>query len=419
MTVSRPLKMGIVGLGQGAASMLATMGSLSEITLVAAMARNPQAREAFLKRYAGARAYPDIAGLCRDPEVEAVCIATPNQLHADHAIEVMQHGKHVVVEKPMAVTMEQADRMVAAAATYGVKLLAGFTDSLSLPIRAMRKVVQSGELGVAKAIFNWSFTDWMLRPRTEQELSPEAGWGVIHRQAPHQIDALRLLGGGLLRSVRGSVGQWMPERSGVPGYYAAQLEFEDGLPATIVYNGYGYFMTLDVYPGLERFHKYTDTDRVAIRRAMRSGTRDEQGAKDAIKVGGSAEPAVGHGAGAANDPWTPMDLGMFVLSCERGDVQPSPLGITIAGDAGRREIDLHPLARGERLDRGDHEAFRELHAAVVEGKPLFHTGEWGRATLEATIAIFESARDRREIRLRHQVSMSPDYDRELVLPEGC
>jgi phthalate 4,5-cis-dihydrodiol dehydrogenase len=407
--------MGIIGLGQGAAGIMPTMDALPEIELVAATARNPQVREAFLARHPGARAYADIESLCKDPGVDAVWIATPNRLHAEHSIAAMQHGKHVAVDKPMAVTMEQADAMVDAAVKYDVKLLAGHTDSLSLPVRAMRKIALSGEVGEPRAIFNWSYTDWMLRPRTAAELAPESGFGIVHRQAPHQIDTLRVLGGGQLRSVRGAVGQWMPERS-VPGFYTAFFEFANGMPATIIYNGYGYYMTLEMYPEAAGRHRYTDDDRVGIRQQMRSGARDEDGDKREFQIGGRRDPTIAPEM-AEDKPWSPMDLGMVVLSCERGDLRHSKYGVWVYGDGGKREVDLRTLRRGE-LDLeggGALQALLELHGAVVEGKPLYHSGEWGRATLEATIAIMESARTGKEIMLHAQVAMPADYDADLEL----
>ena len=414
---SRPLNVGIIGLGQGAASILSTIATLPEIELVAATARNPTSRKAFLARYPSARAYSEIAVLCTDPDVEAVCISTPNEFHCEHAVEAMRHGKHVIVEKPMAVTLDEADRMVETAERHGVKLLAGFTDGLSLPIRAMRRIALSGAIGRPRAMLSWSYTDWMLRPRTPQELAPEAGLGVIHRQAPHQLDAIRLVGGGKLRSVQASIGDWMPERA-VPGFYTAHLEFEDGTSAAMTYNGYGYFMTLELFPEVAHRHKYDDAERLAIRREMRGGTRDDVAAKSAIKVGGSRETASAKITVASSglaQPWTPMDLGMFVVSCERGDMRPVPNGVALYDDEGRREIDLRALAPGERLDRGDHAAFRELHAAVVEGKPLYHDGAWGRATLEATLAIIASAKTQRPIRLQRQVAMPEAYDADLPI----
>jgi len=232
---SDALKMGVIGLGQGAACVLPTMAALPEIDLVAGCDVNPLMRAGFAERFPGTRTYDSVAALCADPEIEAVWIATPNRFHCEHAVEAMRHGKHVAVEKPMAVTLEEADRMIDAAERYGVQLLAAHTSAYGLPVRVMRKLALSGDVGAVRAIFIWSYTDWMLRPRSADELSTDGGQGIVHRQGPHQIDTLRLLGGGRLRSIRGMTGQWMKERQ-IPGFYTAYLEFEDGMPATILHN---------------------------------------------------------------------------------------------------------------------------------------------------------------------------------------
>jgi phthalate 4,5-cis-dihydrodiol dehydrogenase len=407
---SRPLRMAILGLGQGAAGVLPTMASLPEIDLVAVATRNPETRQKFVERFPGARAHADIAGLCTDPNVEAVWVATPNRLHAEHSIELMRHGKHVAVEKPMATTLEEADRMIGVAHEHGVKLLAGHTSSFQMPVRAMRRLVVSGLVGAVKAILIASYTDWMLRPRTPEELSLEAGGGLVHRQAPHQIDALRLIGGGKLRSVRGSVGQWMPERQ-VPGYYAAFLEFENGLPATIVYDGYGYYMTLEHYPEASARWRYNDEDRIIMRNALRKGNRDEESEKQEFRIGGSRDPsnAKKH---ADDQAWSSIDdLGEVTLSCERGILKQGKYGVTMYGDAGRREVNI-----GGFHESGARPALLELQDAVVNAKPLYHSGEWGRATLEATIAILRSNEERREVILERQVEMPASYDADLDLP---
>jgi phthalate 4,5-cis-dihydrodiol dehydrogenase len=98
-------------------------------------------------------------------------------------------------------------------------------------------------------------------------------------------------------------------------------------------------------------------------------------------------------------------------------VRHSMFGLSVYGDDGRREIDLRPHRRSEiDLESGATiPALTELHAAVVHGAPLYHSGAWGRATLEATIAIVSSARERREIMLQRQVAMPAAYDAELHL----
>src|SRR5487761_160671 len=151
MTNERKLKMGIVGVGVGAAEILPALESFPTIDLVAGADVNPRVRETFQARY-GARVYDGIEGLCADPEVEGIWISTPNRFHAQHTIYAAEHGKHVVVEKPMAITLEEADKMINAAEKNNVKLLCGHTQSYGAPMRAMRRIILSGELGQVRAI---------------------------------------------------------------------------------------------------------------------------------------------------------------------------------------------------------------------------------------------------------------------------
>ena len=139
--------MGVAGLGQGAGGVMPSMAAMPEIELIAGADINPQMREGFKERYPGTRTYDTVAGLAKDPDVEAIWVSTPNKFHCEHAIEAMRNGKHVAVEKPMAIDLEEADRMCEAAETYGVKLLAGHTSSYGLGVRAMRRVAIEGGLG--------------------------------------------------------------------------------------------------------------------------------------------------------------------------------------------------------------------------------------------------------------------------------
>src|SRR5581483_7269709 len=98
------------------------------------------------------------------------------------------------------------------------------------------------------------------------------GGGIPYRQGPHQIDTVRVIGGGMLRSVRGMTGQWMEARP-IPGYYSAYLEFEDGTPSTILHNGYGYFLGAELAPWGAAQQHYNFAQRAEIRRQLRGGTR--------------------------------------------------------------------------------------------------------------------------------------------------
>lgn len=412
----RALKMGVAGLGQGAAGMIPSMNAMPEIELVAGADLNPTMRAGFVERFPGTRAYATVAELCDDPDVEAIYVGTPNRFHCEHALEAMRRGKHAIVEKPMAITLDEADRMVEAAERHGVKLLAAHTRSYGLWTRAMRRIVSSGALGPLRAIHVWAYTDWMLRPRTADELDPQQGGGIVFRQGPHQIDTVRLIGGGLLRSVRAMTGQWMPERP-VAGYYAAYLEFEDGTPATIMHNGYGYYSMNELYPWVVSKRQYTDEARAELRRALRSGRRDEEQEKEEFRVGGRRDPTAAAKNAGGPQEWSPFDLGPVELSCERGFIRNARRGLAVYDDDGRHDVELLHLWRPEPDPSGGLSiaVLEELHAAVVLGRPVFHDGAWGRATLEAALAVMQSARERREILLHRQVAMSAEYDADLTV----
>ena len=397
--VKRPLKLGICGIGVGASEILPQMEAMQEIELVAGADINPRVREIFHKRY-GAKTYDSIEKLCVDPEVEAVWVSTPNKFHAPHTIIAANHGKHVVVEKPMAISLMEAEKMIEASIKNKVKLLCGHTQSFGPHIRTMRKIIRSGELGKLCALHVWAYTDWMLRPRTAEELDINQGGGVPYRQGPHQIDTLRLLGGGMVRSVRGSTGQWFKGRP-IPGYYSGFLEFEDGTPATLMHNGYGYFLASELVPWGGQNSRYSEPERDAIRRSLLDGTRNENADKDAMRIGGAEERTVRDRS--KPKPWLPNDLGILIASCERGDIRQSQYGLYVHSDEGTKDV---PLVGGGQSRRGELE---ELYNAVVLDKPIRHTGPWGMATLEACLAIMQSAKERREIFLSHQAP-APEGD---------
>lgn len=409
---ARAVKLGLIGIGVGAAEILPAMEAMKEIDLVAGADIVPATRDRFQQRYPAARVYDSADKLCADPNVEAVWIASPNRFHGPHTILAAQHGKHVVVEKPMAISIEEAERMVEAADKTGVKLLAGHTRSFTIPVRAMRKIANSGQLGKLCAIHLWAYSDWMLRPRTADELDLAQGGGIPYRQGPHQIDTVRVLGGGVLRSVRAMTGQWMPERS-IPGYYSAYLEFQDGTPSTIMHNGYGYFLGAELVPWGESRQRYTLEERAEVRRQLRAGTRNEDQDKQDLRIGGRLEEAT-YRRPERQRPWVPEDMGLLIVSCERGDIRHSKFGLYVYDDDGLRDIDLTP---DREMGVGGRRAeLEELYQAVVLNKPVFHDGRWGMATLEVCLAMMQSARERREIMLTHQVPVSADYDADLKLP---
>ena len=228
-------------------------------------------------------AYDGADGLCADPNVEAVWVSTPNQMHAEHALLAASNGKHLCVRKPLARTMEDCQRIVDVADRNGVKVLGGGQTQGTNPlVQTIRQMILDDTLGPLRAINMWAYTGWMLRPRLPQEVDENLGGGIVWRQAPHQIETVRWLGGGKVRSVRAITGRWRPERPKATGYFTALLEFEDGTPVTMVYNAYGYFDSVELVGwGTDKAME----EKVGLRQALLAGALDEEKEKEATRFG--------------------------------------------------------------------------------------------------------------------------------------
>ena len=386
------LRFGLIGLGGGGRSLLRAFREHPAIRLTAAADVRPEALDEFSREYGG-DTFLSAEELCRSPNVDAVWVATPNHLHAGHAIMAAEHHKHVVVSKPMAVTLDECQDMVAACETYGVRLLAGHTQSLLPGIRRMAELVRSGDFGRLGMVHCWHYTPWIYRPRMPEELDLAKGGGAVYRQAPHQIDIVRLIGGGLVRSVRAMTAIWDVTRP-VPGAFVTYLEFEDGTPATIVYSGYGHFDASELTFGLGGF--FSGRGRVLVASGLSAAA--EQMLKDSERDTAGVNPQPPP-AGAKSVPSVPF--GLTIASCARADLRQSPSGITAYGHHGQR----HEIPVPGPVPRGWAE-LQELYDAVVYDKPVAHDGRWGLATQEVVSAVMRSAEERREVFLKHQVAVT-------------
>src|SRR5215470_3596073 len=134
----RRLKLGVAGLGKAFTVMLPSLAADARIELVAAADPRPEATRRFAADF-GARTYASVEALCGDPAVEAIYVATPHQHHATHVALAAAASKHVLVEKPMAVTLGECRRMIDAAERAGVHLIVGHSHSFDRPILRTRE----------------------------------------------------------------------------------------------------------------------------------------------------------------------------------------------------------------------------------------------------------------------------------------
>lgn len=117
-------------------------------TLAALCDPNLERAEGISKAYGGtAKCYTDYAEMLKDPNVDAVVVSGPNSLHASQSIEALRAGKHVLCEKPMATSREDAKAMLAAAEKAGKYLMIGLNQRLMPPHKRAKEILDSGRLG--------------------------------------------------------------------------------------------------------------------------------------------------------------------------------------------------------------------------------------------------------------------------------
>jgi phthalate 4,5-cis-dihydrodiol dehydrogenase len=372
------LRFGLAGIGAGAKNLIAGFANSSRVRLVAAADLREDALAAMAGEF-GVQTYTSVEAMCASPDLDAVWVATPNQFHAEHTIAALDHGKHVIVSKPMAVTLEECAAMNEAAVRNQRVLVAGHSQAMAVPIQRMARLVWSGEYGKLAMVHTWHYTDWLYRPRLPAELDESQGGGAVFRQSPHQIDIVRLLAGGVVESVRATTYQLDPQRPAT-GAYTAMLTFQGGAAATIVYSGYGHFDASEL----------TFSHGRAGIPNIKQQAGDEATLKESARYGRDATVKA-----AETHPF----FGLTLAVCERADIRQSPNGLFVYDDDGRHEI-AFPVEE----QRGETE-FEELYQAVANGIPPVHDGRWGEATHEVTLAIIESAREGREVRLSRQVGL--------------
>jgi phthalate 4,5-cis-dihydrodiol dehydrogenase len=405
MAEPRPLRVGIGGLGVAAMNLMPELAAQSLVTITAAADPRQVARDRFASEFGG-ETFTDIEDLCKSPQVDVVYICTPTHLHAQHTIMAAEHRKHIVADKPMALTLEECDAIIGAVDRNGVKMIVGHTQSLDRPVLKMAEIVNSGQLGKRLMINTFAHMDWVYRPRGEEEFDLSKGAGVTFRQGPIQVDILRMIGGGLVRSVRGSTRAIDPER-GFDGSYIAYLEFEDGTPATMAYTGYGHFDTSEItYTlGLQGFPISPEIGVDAHRQTAGFATRQEEfDFKESTRYGGARSRPARQGVSAtdgAGNQKRHAFYGFTLASCEHGDVRQYPEGLIIYKDDRRQEL---PVDAGDGYaQRYTTTEVREIHHAIVNDAPVaLHDARWHKATLEVLLGVMQSSKEHREITMHHQ-----------------
>ena len=209
--------------------------------LAAVYSRDLDRAQAFAARHGAAKAYHGLEALLSDPGVDAVFIASPNALHAEQGIRAAEAGKHVLVEKPMTTTLDDALDLVRACRDHGVKLGVGFELRHHPGHVFARQQVAEGTLGhISMAQAQWGFgvrgqrvpdqrtglRAWWMQPEMIGGAAAMMGTGV------HAIDLLRFLTGQEVTEVASITDGQRPDQP-LETVAALTLRFDQGTIATV------------------------------------------------------------------------------------------------------------------------------------------------------------------------------------------
>lgn len=193
--MSQKLRWGILGAARVNERLLPAIVEAPNSELVAIASRRPGAAAETLKKYAphvsGVVIHESLEALLTDANVQAVYIPLANEEHGEWAVRAISAGKHVLVEKPMAITVEEIDAIEAAAAKHQVKVMEGFMYRFHPQHQRVQEIVRSGLIGeVRYAKASYSF---MMRPARLYRLSrdPGHGGGAMWDVGPYAVHSLR------------------------------------------------------------------------------------------------------------------------------------------------------------------------------------------------------------------------------------
>jgi UDP-N-acetyl-2-amino-2-deoxyglucuronate dehydrogenase len=368
------LRTGVIGCGKVSHTHARALSELKESEFVAAYSRSADKAAAFGGKY-GAEGYDDLDEMLK--EVEAVVVCTPHPFHAAGTVRALEAGVHVLVEKPLAASLQDCDCMIAAAEKSGCTLATVSQRRWYAPVLRVKRAVEEGKIGRpilgTVIMLGWRDEAYYRSDPWRGSWKLEGG-GVLVNQAPHQLDLL----------------QWFMG------------------PITEVY---GCWENLN--------HPYIEVEDTAV-----AVIRFVNGALGNLVVSNSEKPGLYgkvhvHGSSGAS-VGVQTDGGAMFISGMSAVLEPPVNDLwTVAGESSLLEL----------WKEEDEEFFRTIDAAsyyhklqvedflqaILRGRQPLVTGEEGRKTVELFTAVYRSNRDRRPVRFPLQPEQArEDFDGRLV-----
>ncbi|MEK7234399.1 MAG: Gfo/Idh/MocA family oxidoreductase [Elusimicrobiota bacterium] len=192
----KKIRFALVGCSSVAKKHLESLRQLDSAEIAAVCDLNAVLAEKTGREY-GVPHYQDYRSMLEKENVDVVTVLTPSGDHAERVLDLVKFGKHIVVEKPMALRLEDADAMIHACDTAGIKLFVVKQNRYNVPVRALRAAIDAGRFG--RLVMGTVRVRWCRKPEYYSASPWRGTWafdgGVLTNQASHHIDMLEWLMG--------------------------------------------------------------------------------------------------------------------------------------------------------------------------------------------------------------------------------
>lgn len=342
---------------------------IPQLNLKAVWSRTPESAQKFVDEYS-VKAYSSITQMIQDEQIGMSIICTAHPFHADVAIEAMNAGSHVLIEKPLASTLQDCDRIIEASIRTGCKTGVVSQRRWYQPIQRMKKAIDEGKIGTP-ALGTIQMLGWRDRSYFESDAWrgswKQEGGGVLVNQSPHQLDLL----------------QWM----------MGDIE-----------EVFGYWGNIN--------HPYIEVEDTAV-----AVVRFKNGGLGNILVSNSQKPGIYgkvhiHGSNGATVGSQPEGGAMFIAG-KTTIAEPPKLDLwTVPGEESLMEewnkADSDQFHAVDPMTWYFKQQLEDFADAIINNRTPMVTAEDGRKTVELFTAIYRSQRDGKPVKF----PLQPENDKE-------
>jgi UDP-N-acetyl-2-amino-2-deoxyglucuronate dehydrogenase len=351
----------LIGCGKVGRTHAKALRQLPDSDFVAVCDASSERAQAFAAEF-GVLPFADVSTMIRQVQVEAATIATPHPLHAEPAIRCAEAGVHVLVEKPLASSLEDCDAMIAAAKKGKIALGVISQRRFLEPVRRIRDAIDAGKIGRPVLgvfqMFSWRDEAYYRSDPWRGKWATEGG-GVLVNQSPHMLDMLQwFMGVGEIDEITGCWANLNHPFIEVEDTALAMIRFKNGGVGSIV-------ASLSQRPGIFTKVHIHGSNGASV------GVETDRGATFIAGMSKIAEPPL-------NDLWTIPGEEHLLAQFQNED---------------RR--------RFAQIDAAEHYhqlQIQDFLGAILDNRPPLVTGEEGRIVVEMFTAIYRSQRERAPVK---------------------